>query len=158
MTFIPKKPMPRQRGAVLAEMALVTPILLTLLLATGELTRAFIDHNTLTKAVRNGARYVAANAFQGTTGVVDVSPTLANDTSNLVVYGVTSPEPGTLPVLPGLTLTDITVLQIAGTNNIEVSAVYAITGILGPMLPNFYGGSGTSTAHSLRAEMTMRAL
>lgn len=158
MTGITRKPVARQRGAVLAEMALVTPILLILLLATGELTRAFIDHNTLTKAVRNGARYVAANAFQGTTGVVEVSATLENEAKNLVVYGFIAPMAGTLPVLPGLTLTDITVLQIAGTNNIQVSATYAIVGILGPTLPNFYGGSGISTTHSLRAEMTMRAL
>ncbi len=158
MTGITPKPVARQRGAVLVEMALVTPILLILLLATGELTRAFIDHNTLTKAVRNGARYVAANAFQGTTGVVEVSATLENEAKNLVVYGFIAPVAGTAPVLPGLTLADITVLQIVGTNNIQVSATYAIVGILGPTIPNFFGGSGISTIHNLRAEMIMRAL
>lgn len=158
MTWIPKKRMARQRGAVLVEMALVTPILVILVLATGELTRAFIEHNTLTKAVRNGVRYVAANAFQGTTGVVTVSATLANETKNLVVYGSLSPAAGTQPVLPGLTLTDITVLQIAGTNNIEVTASYTITGIVGSVLPNFYGGPSVSNTRILRAAVTMRAL
>ncbi len=158
MTFFRKIRMGRQRGAVLVEMALVTPILLVLVLATGELTRAFIDHNTLTKAVRNGVRYVAANAFQGTTGVVTVSATLANETKNLVVYGSLSPAAGTLPVLPGLTLTDITVLQIAGTNNVEVTASYTITGIVGSVLPNFYGGPSVSNTRILRAAVTMRAL
>ena len=158
MTWIPKKPMARQRGAVLVEMALVTPILVILVLATGELTRAFIEHNTLTKAVRNGVRYVAANAFQGTTGVVTVSATLENETKNLVVYGSLSPAAGTQPVLLGLTLTDITVLQIAGTNNVEVTASYTITGIVGSVLPNFYGGPAVSNTRILRAAVTMRAL
>ena len=63
MMWFAEKLKTRQRGAVLVEMALVTPILLVLLLVTADLTRAFINHNTVTKAVRNGARYVAANAL-----------------------------------------------------------------------------------------------
>ena len=155
MTGIIRKPVARQRGAVLAEMALVTPILLILLLATGELTRAFIDHNTLTKAVRNGARYVAANAYQGTTGVIAVGATLTAETQNLVVYGNTA---GTgAPVLPGLTTADITVTDI-GANNIRVSAAHTISGMLGPVLRSFSGGPDISMVHNLEATVTMRAL
>ncbi len=109
MICFDKKPRARQRGAVLAEMALVTPILLLLLLVTADLSRAFIEHNTLTKSVRNGARYVAAKAFQGTTGVINVTATLADETKNLVVYGTTTPPGGAATVLPGLTLTNVTV-------------------------------------------------
>ncbi len=144
----------RQHGAVLVEMVLVTPILLMLMLATAEVTRAFIDHNTLTKAVRNGVRYVAANAFQGTTGLVFVSTVLRTETQNLVVYGNTA---GTgAPVLPGLTPTDIIVADI-GNDNIQVSVSYTINGMLGPALPNFYGSS-ISLLHNLQASVTMRAL
>ncbi len=154
-----KKATARQQGAVLVEMALVTPILLVLLLATADLTRAFIDHNTVTKAVRNGARYVAANAFQGTTGLVTVDPTLADDTRNVVVYGSTSPLPGTPPVVPGLTLTDITVVQVAGTDDVEVSATYVLGGLFGAVLPvSLYSGSTISASRTLRATVIMRAL
>ena len=159
MICIANKPMARARGAVLVEMALVTPILLVLLLATAELTRAFIDHNTVTKAVRNGARYVAAKAFDGSTGVVNIDATLANETQNLVVYGSTSPPGGASPVVPGLTLADITVVQVAGTDDIEVSATYALGGLFGPALPiNLNTGNTISTSLTLRAAVTMRAL
>lgn len=150
-----RKPISCQRGAVLAEMALVTPILLLMMLATAEVTRAFVDHNTLTKAVRNGARYVAANAFQGTTGVVFVGAALRAETQNLIVYGNIA---GTgAPVLPGLTPADITITDI-GANNVQVSAAHAISGLLGPVLRSFHGGSDMNMVHNLQATVTMRAL
>ncbi len=151
-----RKPISCQRGAVLAEMALVTPILLLMMLATAEVTRAFVDHNTLTKAVRSGARYVAANAFQGTTGVVFVgAAALRAETQNLIVYGNTA---GTgAPVLPGLTPADITVTDV-GANNIQVSAAHTISGMLGPVLRSFSGGPDISMVHNLQATVTMRAL
>ncbi len=159
MMWFAEKLKARQRGAVLVEMALVTPILLVLLLATAELTRAFIDHNTVTKAVRNGARYVAAKAFDGSTGVVNIDATLVNETQNLVVFGSTTPPGGASPVVPGLTLANITVVQIAGTDDIAVSATYALGGLFGPVLPiNFYSGNTTSASRTLRATVTMRAL
>jgi len=144
-----------QRGAVLVEMVLVTPILLAMMLLTAELTRAFIDHNTLTKAVRNGARYLAANAYQGTTGVVTVGATLSAETRNLVVYGNTAGSGA--PVLAGLSAADITVTDI-GANNIRVTAAHTISGILGPVLRSFSGGPDISMVHNLQATVTMRAL
>ena len=150
-----RKPIICQRGAVLAEMALVTPILLLMMLATAEVTRAFVDHNTLTKAVRSGARYVAANAFQGTTGVVFVGVALRAETQNLVVYGNTA---GTgAPVLPGLIPADIIITDV-GANNVQVSAAHTISGLLGPVLRSFHGGSDMNMVHNLQATVTMRAL
>jgi hypothetical protein len=161
MIRIANKAMSRTRGAVLVEMALVTPILLVLLLATADLTRAFIEHNTVTKAVRNGARYVAANAFEGSTGVVNVDATLRIETQNLVVFGSTiiPPLPGASPVVPGLTPANITVVQIAGTDDVEVSATYALGGLFGAVLRvNMYTGNSISAARTLRATVRMRAL
>ena len=150
-----RKPISCQRGAVLAEMALVTPILLLMMLATAEVTRAFVDHNTLTKAVRSGARYVAANAFQGTTGVVFVGVALRAETQNLIVYGNIA---GTgAPVLPGLIPADITITDV-GANNVQVSAAHTISGLLGPVLRSFHGGSDINMVHNLQATITMRAL
>ncbi len=155
MMRIWRNPISCQRAAVLVEMALVTPILLAMMLATAELTRAFIDHNTLTKAVRNGARYVAANAYQGTTGVIAIGATLTSETQNLVVYGNTA---GTgVPVLSGLTPANITVTDV-GANNIRVSAAYTISGMLGPVMRSFSGGPDINMVHNLEATVTMRAL
>ncbi len=149
------KPFRRQRGAVLAEMALVTPILVFMMMATAEVARAFIDHNTLTKAVRNGVRHVASNAYQGTTGVIFVGAALRAEAQNLVVYG--NLTGGGSPVLPGLTVADVTVTDI-GANNIEVAASHNISGLLGPVLRSFTGGSDISMVFTLQASVTMRAL
>ena len=155
MMRIRNKPIRRQRGAVLVEMALVTPILLALMLAAAEVTRAFVDHNTLTKAVRNGARHVAANAFQGTTGVVAVGGALVVEAQNLVVYGVIAG--GVTPILPGLTLADVVVVD-AGGNNIRITASHTLTGMLGPVMRSFSGGPDIDMTHNLQATVTMRAL
>lgn len=147
----------RSRGAVIVEMALVTPILLFLMLATAEVTRLFVDHNTLTKAVRNGARYIASheNAYRGSTGVVVLGAAVLAETRNLVVYGNTAGT-GT-PVLPGLAPANITITD-AGGNNIQVVASHPVSGIFGALLPNLVGGSPTSLMHNLEATVTMRAL
>lgn len=145
----------RQRGAVLVEMVLVTPILLILMLATAEVTRAFVDHNTLTKAVRNGARYVAANALLGTTGVITLDAGLTAETRNLVVYG--NAAGAGAPVLPGLVPGDVTITDL-GANNVEVSATHSISGLLGPVLRSFTGGGDISLIHNLQATVAMRAL
>jgi Flp pilus assembly protein TadG len=147
----------RQRGAVLVEMVLVTPILLLIMLATAEVTRAFIDHNTLTKAVRNGARYVAIheNSTEGTTGLVVITAAVQAETKNLVVYGNTAGVGTT--VLVGLTTANVTVTDV-GADNIEVTASHTISGILGPVLRSFYGGPDINLVHNLRATVTMRAL
>lgn len=155
MTGIVQNPKARHRGAVLVEMVLVTPILLFIMLATAEVTRTFVDHNTLTKAVRNGARYLAANAYQGTTGLIVVDAGLAAETRNLVVYGnIAGAGP---PVLAGLTAADVTVTDV-GANNVEVVASHPISGMLGPVLRSFYGGPDISLVHNLQATVTMRAL
>ena len=153
-----RNPFRRQQGAVLVEMALGTPILLVMMIATAEVTRLFIDHNTLTKSLRNGARYAAANALQGTTGVVTIDVALENEIKNLVVFGNVVQQAGAQAVVFGLTTTGVTVTQIVGTNDVEISATYTLNGLLGPMLPSFYGGSGISTTRALSATVTMSAL
>ena len=76
----------RQGGAVIVELAIVLPIMLFLMLATAEFGRAFFQYNTLTKAVRDGGRYAAANALAGSLGTLDVNA-IAAETQQLVVYG-----------------------------------------------------------------------
>jgi hypothetical protein len=79
------------------------------------------------------------------------------ETQNLVVFG--SINGGASPVVPGLTLANITVVQIAGTDDITVSATYALGGLFGPVLPiNLNTGNTISAARTLRATVTMRAL
>jgi len=52
-----------KRGTAAAEMALVTPLLLSLLMSAAELGNYFYDEHKLIKAVRDGARYAARQKF-----------------------------------------------------------------------------------------------
>ena len=136
-------------------MAVVSPVLLFLLLIAAEITNAFVDHNTLTKAARDGARYLAGTALLGTTGVVDLSTQEVLRTRNLVVYGNAA---GTgSPLLPGLAIGSVLV-QDAGNSNIRVTVTYAYTGILGNTLPAFGFGNDPDIGMNLSATVTMRAL
>ncbi|MBU2675619.1 MAG: pilus assembly protein [Gammaproteobacteria bacterium] len=147
-------PLFHQRGLALVETAITLPFLLFVMLASTEFTNAFVEHTTLTKAVRDGARYAAEEAIDGTL-TMNLSAALRNETRNLVVYGNTAGT-GT-PAVDGLTTGDVTVSDVGG-NNIEVSVNYAYTGILGSVLPSFGYGSDHSLLFNLRATVTMRAL
>lgn len=52
-----------RRGAAAAEMALVTPLLLVILIGSVELGSYFYNEHILVKAVRDGARYAARQNF-----------------------------------------------------------------------------------------------
>jgi len=145
----------RQRGAILAETAVALPLLIFLVVLTAEVTNAFVDHNTLTKAVRNGARHVASNAILGTKGVVLLQPQLITEAQNLVVYGNVSG--GGTAIISGLAIGDVQVQDLGG-DNIAVIASHSYSGILGPILPSFGFGADSSLTHTLSATVTMRAL
>lgn len=52
-----------RRGAAAAEMALVTPLLLTIMFGALELGKFFWDEHLLVSAVRDGARFAARQSF-----------------------------------------------------------------------------------------------
>lgn len=137
------------------ETLVVSPLLLLLLVGTAEVTNAFVEHNALTKATRNAARYLSANAILGTTGVVQISDQLAAATRRLATYGNLAGAGS--PVLPGLSVTNIAVLDL-GNNNVQVSITYPYTGLLGGTLPGFGIGASSSLNVSLQATVIMRAL
>jgi Flp pilus assembly protein TadG len=131
------------------------PICLMLIIATAEFGRAFLQYNTLTKAVRDGSRYLAGRALFGSTGTVTISPGLQTQTQNLVVYGNTFGAG--VPLLPGLTSADVTVVN-AGGGNVSVTASYPYNPIFG-FVPRFsFGGSVNVSGVNLQSSVTMRAL
>ena len=148
----------RLRGIAMVETVIVTPILLFLILATAEITNAFVDHNTLTKSVRNGARYFASKALSGDTGkILNPIPTgISNDTRNLVVFGNTAGTGN--PILQGLDVVDVALSADFTNNNVEVTVDYTYTGLLGGSLPSFGFGQDLSLGMTLQATVTMKAL
>ncbi len=147
-------PLTRQRGLALVETAITLPVLLFVMLAASEFTNAFVTHTTLTKAVRDGARWAAEEAIDGTL-TVNLTAALQAEASNLVVYG--NKAGAGAPLLNGLTTGDVTVTALAD-NNIRVTANYPYTGILGTVLPTFGSGSNISLLFNMDATVTMRAL
>jgi hypothetical protein len=125
------------------------------MLAATEFTNAFVQHTTLTKAVRDGARYAAEHAIDGTL-TVNLTTAIRDEARNLVVYGN---KAGTgSPAVNGLTVTDVTVTRLGLSNNIEVNVTYPYSGILGSAMPTFGYGSDISLLFTMNATVTMRAL
>jgi len=142
-----------QQGIALVEFVIVLPLLLILLMATAEFGRMFYHYNTLTKTVRDGARYLAEQATPGTTGQINITDEVAVIARNLVAYG----QPGTgEPLLEGLSAADVAVLQI-DTDHVQVSAAYEYPPIF-EILPMFGFGGDVESARTLNATVTMRAL
>jgi Flp pilus assembly protein TadG len=144
-----------QRGVATIEFAICAPVLLLLMLATAEVGRMLIQANTLSKAVRDGARYTARDAANGSTGTVLITNTVRTNTQNLVVTG-TMTGTGT-PLLPGLTVANVTVTN-AGAGFIAVSATYTYQPLLGAALPTFGPSGAITTSVPLTATVVMRAL
>lgn len=146
----------RQKGLAMTEMVIVTPLMLLLFLAVCELGQALFQYNTLTKNVRDGVRYVAGTALLGTTGTVFITPDVADDARNLVVYGNTA---GTgQPRLPALTTGQVSVGD-AGGGLVLVRADYPYQPLTGSLLQTFGLGSGSTSLNvTLTAAVTMRAL
>jgi len=145
----------RQRGLALVETAITLPFLLFVMLAASEITFAFVQHTTLTKAVRDGVRYAAEEAIDGTL-TFDLTAAIQNDTRRLVVYGNTAGVGA--PAAVGLTVGNVTVTNL-GNDIVEVSLTYPYAGILGSVLPTFgYGANNISILFNMDATVAMRAL
>ena len=147
----------RQRGLATVEMALITPVLLVIILVSAEFTRVFLEFNTLTKSVRDAARF-AANGALDATDTVDLS-LFESDTKNLAVSGHLV---GGTAMLNGLTTNDITVQVInlgaaPARPYIEVTGTYTFQ----PLAPVINGlgflPGNVSMNFSLQARSTMRA-
>ena len=143
-----------QRGLAIVETAITLPLLLFVMLAATEITNAFVTHTTLTKAVRDGARWAAEEALDDTG--FNLTPALIVEARNLVVYGNRTGA-GTSAV-NGLTAANVTVTRLGTSNNIEVTVNYPYTGILGAVLPTFGYGSDIALLFNMDATVTMRAL
>jgi Flp pilus assembly protein TadG len=146
----------RESGTATMELAVALPLLLLVLMATAEFGRMLSQYDALNKAVRDGARYLAANALAagGTTGVVTITPALTTATKNLVVTGKTTGA-GTA-LLPNLTAGNVTVANL-GNGYVSVSASYPYVPMLGARLPTFGNGS-VNTNVTLNASTVMRPL
>ena len=155
MSLSPSSHKRPQQGIASVEFAIALPLLLLLLLATAEIGRMLSQYDTLTKAVRDGARFLAAHALNGSTSTVQLTAPIPAETQYLVVYGNVNGAGS--PVLPGFVIGNVTVAN-AGNGYVSVSATYTYQPMLGS-LPTFGLTAGPiSVAIPLNATVVMRAL
>lgn len=146
----------RQYGTAIIEFVVTLPFLLLAFMATAEFGRLLSQYDTLTKSVRDGARYLASNALVGggTTGLVVITPALTSATQNLVVTGNTA---GTgSAILPKLAASNVTVTNL-GNGYVSVSASYVYEPMLGANLPTF-GKKPINQVVTMNATTVMRPL
>lgn len=105
-----------ESGAAAAEMVLVAPLLLVLMLGAAETGNYFFNEHSLSKAVRDGARFAARQGFanysscSGTPG-----GTVEADTRNVVMNGYLS---GGSLLTPNVSAGDISVTTQCFTGSV----------------------------------------
>lgn len=148
----------RQRGLAAVEATIVMPLLLLMMLAIAEFGRALYQYNTLTQAVRAGARAVNISENPGN---FELTADMRQKARNLIVYG--QEVPGENPVLPGLTADDISFNTLSIPEGsatdlyVEILAIYNWQPIFGPGFNTFFGGT-ISLDFPLETRITMRVL
>ena len=102
-----------RKAAAAAELALILPLLLTLMFSGLEAGNYFMNEHTLVKAVRNGARFAGRQPFANYTACSG-SPggTVVTDTQNVVMRGYAS---AASVVTPNINAGDITVTTSCAT-------------------------------------------
>lgn len=103
-----------QSANAAAEMAMVTPLLLILMMGSAELGNYFWNEHTLLKAVRDGARFAARQAFTNYPDCSTVSTTLRDNTRNVVVYGYLSDTSGN-KLTPNISASNVTITTSCAT-------------------------------------------
>jgi hypothetical protein len=123
----------KQHGVALVEFALVLPFLLVLSIITFEFGRAIWQYNTLTKSVRDAARYLS----------LQTPGTKIAEARNLMVYGTPSfsgsPPP---PLVMGLSTSNVPdpTWQTAGTAPVINTVTARISGYtFTPMFATAFG-------------------
>lgn len=106
-------------AAAAAEMALVTPLLMTLMFGAFELGNYFLSEHVVVKAVRDGARYAARQSFS--TMPCGSSPTNQTQIQTLVRTGSLS---GTTPRLVGWTNNNTVTITISCDTSGSYSGIY----------------------------------
>ena len=149
----------KESGLASVEMAFVTPVLLIFMLITAEFTRAFYEYNTLTKSVRDAARFLSLDARQGS--IFGLTAEDRATARNIATYGNIA---GTgEPLLKNLSTADFDINEITSLGvdmeHIEVRSTYTFQPLWGAIPAiGFFNSAVDISNITLSAGSTMRAL
>lgn len=144
----------RQGGAAAVELALLLIPLVILAFGVTEFGRAIYQYNAITKSVRDSVRHLSHFAPGDAVRIAEAKC--------LATYGKTSCSDGDVPLLPGLSTSNVTVrdrsvvddapsynLQETGRGTINLVAVevngYAFTSLVPFVVPSFNFGTIRAT-------------
>lgn len=145
-------------GIAAVEMAIVLPLVLLLLTPVAELGRAFIQYSRLSHRVQAGARFVADNAYQGSTGVPALTPIVRQQAINMVLYGKTVTSGQDPLAVPGFSAQDL-FIDVSPSGLVTLSANYTYRPMISGLMPAFGLGDDLDiSALKLRPLSVMRAL
>ncbi|QSX36822.1 TadE/TadG family type IV pilus assembly protein [Shewanella sedimentimangrovi] len=152
-----------QQGVAAVEFTIMLPILLLTVFATAELGRAIYQYNTLTKLVRDAARYLANTAdIRVTTNLPDPLSdancgNCITETKNLLVYGNVNGNGS--PLLSGLSTSNVSIaVSPSGTRRLLVSASYNWQPLFGDSLSTFGLGDSIDLGFNLNTSYAVTAL
>ncbi len=156
----------KQKGIASVELAIILPLLVFLWAGTIEAGMAFSRYNNLTKAVRDGARFVSLNLDPDSTGMWEsgclgpitdrASPCGA--ALSLIQYNTnqSSGTPDTLLPPYGTITVDINHAPAGSNANFSLKATYRHNLITGNLVNSFFGTS-FPLFFDLKSTVVMRA-
>lgn len=148
----------RQRGLASVEFAIGLVVILLMMLVSAEIGRIYYSYNTLTKAVRNGSRYLSTVALNSAS-VMDLTGKKMKRTKNLVIKG--NPGGTGNSLLEGLTSKSINISQYNSNEPIrqyvKVSAAFRYQPMLG-VISGFGFGEDHDFGFKMKVTSTMRVL
>ena len=120
------KPSRRRRGSAIVEFALASGILIPAMAGTFQFGYSYYQYDQLQAAVTNGTQYAANRTYRTLSGATDLTK-VKNAVKNMVVYGNPAPANNAVPLVKGLTTSQVVVTYTL-TNNEPTSVKVNING------------------------------
>jgi hypothetical protein len=115
----------REKGSAMIEFVLSATILAGFFTGIFQFGYAFYGYNVLVNAVRSGARYASLKPYDSNSAVP--SEAFVESVQNTVVYGDPDPPRDALPVLRGLTRSNVNVIVTGGPKGGSLVAPASMT-------------------------------
>jgi Flp pilus assembly protein TadG len=115
-----------QRGNAMVEFALAAPLAMLVLAGTFQFGYAFYVYNQLQLSIRGGVRYASLMDYKGTSATCVAA---TQDTvKNFVVYGSPAPDASAVPVVRGLSKSNVNVSFNPDSNGVPTNVTVSAAG------------------------------